>query len=45
MVLHFFESLEYYCEQKMIDQELAAKIFGRVYKMWYERLIKNMMID
>ncbi|MFB2121237.1 hypothetical protein [Parapedobacter sp. 2B3] len=45
IVLHFFESLEYYCERNMVDTELAYKLFGRVYKMWYDRLIKKLTLD
>ena len=41
-VIHFFESLEYYCVKEMVDVELAKNLFARPYRIWYNGLIKKL---
>ena len=43
--IHFFESLNRYCSEGLIDEELAAKLFGRTYAMWWQHLIGRIEVD
>ena len=43
--IHFFESLNHYCAENLIDEELAAKMFGRSYEMWWQGLLGRIEID
>jgi hypothetical protein len=43
--IHFFESLNRYCRENLIDEELAAKLFGRSYEMWWQGLLGRIEID
>jgi hypothetical protein len=44
-VIHFFESLERYCGEGLVDEKLASQLFGRTFIMWYERLLKRLTVD
>lgn len=44
-VVHFFESLESYCEHDLVDVDLACKIFSRPYAMWYGNIIGKLVLD
>lgn len=41
-VLHFFETLDHFADQGLIDVKLAGKMFNRTYQLWYEKLIKDL---
>jgi hypothetical protein len=43
--IHFFESLNRYCEENLIDEELATKLFGRSYEMWWQGLLGRIEVD
>jgi hypothetical protein len=43
--IHFFESLNRYCAEKLIDEELATKLFGRSYEMWWQGLLGRIEVD
>jgi len=43
--IHFFESLNRYCDEDLIDEELATKLFGRSYEMWWRGLIGQIIVD
>lgn len=45
LTLHFFESLDRYCAEALIDQSLAIKLFGRSYLMWWNGLLSRIEID
>ena len=32
-VVHFFESLEHYCERGLLDEALAVQLFGRAFEI------------
>jgi len=42
---HFFESLNRYCREGLIDEPLATKLFGRSYEMWWNGLISRIEVD
>ena len=44
-VIHFFESLNRYCDEGLVDSELATKLFGRTYQLWYDRLLSHLAVD
>ncbi len=44
-IIHFFESLNRYCDEDLIDEELATKLFGRSYEMWWHGLIGHIVVD
>ncbi len=44
-VFHFFESLNRYCEEELIDAELAGKLFGRSYDMWFRGVLARIEVD
>ncbi len=44
-VVHFFESLEQYCGQNLIDEDLAVALLGRPYMLWNDKLLSRLAID
>lgn len=44
-VVHFFESLEQYCGEDLIDRDLAVALFGRPYQLWDDILLSRLEVD
>jgi hypothetical protein len=44
-VIHFFESLNRYCDEDLVDPCLAVKLFGRSYELWYQGVLARLTLD
>lgn len=44
-VVHFFESLEQFCGQGLIDPDLAVTLFARPYRLWHDLLLSRLRVD
>ena len=44
-VVHFFESLEQFCGQDLVDKDLAVTLFARPYTLWNDKLLARLQVD